>query len=214
MKKYIPLTLVAVGTLVSATALAQADAQASAAPAATASSTAAPATRAPREPLTRTLASTHANQMFERMDANNDGQLTEADRDAREAARTAERFAALDTNSNGSISREEFATRPDRPQLADGEGRRGMGREGRGRGHRGAMGGGMMGGRDAMRTADADSNGAITQGEFTNAMLARFDAADADRNGTLSAQERRAARPERGERRGGHRRAPAESAEG
>jgi hypothetical protein len=216
MHRYIPLTLVVAGTLVSATALAQASAS-SANPTATAAQVR--AEREPREPMTRDLAATHAGQMFARMDANNDGQLTEADREARQAQRTEQRFAALDANSNGSISRAEFSAKPDRAQqVADGAEARGPEpRWGGRRGMRNGMTGGMMGGRDAMRTADADSNGAITQGEFTTAMLARFDAADADRNGTLTAEERRAARPDRGDRQGGHRghrRGPPPAADG
>jgi hypothetical protein len=215
MKRYIPLTLVVAGTLVSATALAQANAS-SADPTATTAQVR--AEREPREPMTRELAATHAGQMFARMDANNDGQLTEADREARHAERTEQRFAALDANSDGSISRAEFSAKPDRAQrVADGAEARGPERRWGGqRGMRNGMGG-MMGGRDAMRTADADSNGAITQGEFTTAMLARFDAADADRNGTLTVEERRAACPDRGDRQGGHRghhRGPPPPAEG
>ena len=41
---------------------------------------------------------------------------------------------------------------------------------------------------------DANSDGTLTQGEFTAAALARFDAADADNNGTVTAAERKARR--------------------
>ena len=141
------------------------------------------------------------------MDADSDGRLTEADRAARMAQRHDARFARLDTDGNGQLSRAEFSAR------ADGEGGPQARREGRRGGHaavarvrgegRGeGMHGGMMGGRAALRTADADSDGAVTQAEFTTAMLARFDAADANRDGTLTSEERRAARPAPGERHG------------
>ena len=40
------------------------------------------------------------------------------------------------------------------------------------------------------RDADADSDGSITQAEFASAALARFDRVDANKDGTISAEER------------------------
>ena len=48
---------------------------------------------------------------------------------------------------------------------------------------------GMMG-----RMGDTNGDGAISQAEFTAAALKRFDASDADRNGTVTDAERKAAR--------------------
>lgn len=151
-----------------------------------------------REPMTREVTATHAATMFARLDVNSDGQLTQADRDARSETRGQARFERLDTNGDDAISRTEFAAHRDqlqeRRQAGSGEGRRGHAMA-RGEGRRGPMHGRMMGGgREMLQTADADSNGAITQAEFTAAMLTRFDTADADKNGTVTREERRAVR--------------------
>src|SRR5690606_28300302 len=61
---------------------------------------------APQGDLTRAEAQQHAAQAFERLDANGDGRLDAADREARHQAR----FDRLDANGDGAISREEFAT--------------------------------------------------------------------------------------------------------
>lgn len=155
-----------------------------------------------REPMTREVTATHAATMFARLDVNSDGQLTQADREARAEARTGARgearFERIDTNGDDSISRTEFDAHRDqlqeRRQAGSGEGRRGHAMA-RGEERRGPMNGRMMGGgRDMLQTADADSNGAVTQAEFTAAMLVRFDTADADKDGTVSREERRAVR--------------------
>ncbi|HSJ78013.1 MAG TPA: EF-hand domain-containing protein [Erythrobacter sp.] len=124
-----------------------------------------------------------AMQAFERADANGDGKIDAADREARRDAR----FARLDTNSDGALSKEEFfAQHQRRGERAEGmrPGKRGerMGR--RGMGH----------GMGMARNADADGDGAITQAEFTAAALARFDAADADNDGIVTRAERSEAR--------------------
>ncbi len=144
--------------------------------------------------------------------ARNTGQTT-----AQATDRTSARFARLDTNADGAISAEEFAA-PGNPRrgrmgagraAADGEvraearaearpeGQRGMRRMARQGDRRGAMGNA----RAVLGQADTDNDGTVSQGEFSAAMLARFDAADADANGIVSPEERRAARPEG--RRGG-----------
>jgi hypothetical protein len=136
--------------------------------------------------LTRAGVQQRAAQAFERMDANSDGKLDQADRAARHKAR----FDRIDADSNGAISYAEFtATHGERAERGDraGRGER-MGRGGRG-GHRMDMRGGFMGGK-----ADAGSDGAITQAEFQAAALQRFDRSDADNNGTVTAEERKAAR--------------------
>lgn len=193
MRRTLPTIFLAAGALASAAALAQPAAQASATDAAP-----------QRPPMTRDLAATHAAQMFARMDTDSDGRLTEADRAARMSQRQDARFARLDTDGDGQLSRAEFSARP---AHADGEGHPDTRREGRREGRSEDRRGGHMmmgGGREAMRTADADSDGAVTQAEFTSAMLARFDAADANRDGTLTREERRAARPMHGGGRGNH----------
>ena len=155
--------------------------------------------------VTRGETQAHAGALFARLDVNKDGQLNPADREARREQRLAERFGQLDTDKNGQISRGEFAARPTRPEAGPeakpdghrgwhgghGGGKHGGGWSGHGRGGM-MMGGMMMGGRDM--AADADGNGAISQAEFTAAALARFDKTDADKDGKVTKEERRAAR--------------------
>lgn len=165
-------------------------------PAATPDAPAQPA----REPMTRTAVEQRAAAMFARLDVNGDARLTEADRAARDSRRAEDRFARLDTDGNGSLSREEFAAGADLRADRRGDRREGMGD------HRAArdmarMDGprGMRGGaRQIVARADADRDGAVTQAEFASAMLARFDAADANHNGTIEPGERHArGRPDR-----------------
>jgi hypothetical protein len=64
----------------------------------------------------------------------------------------------------------------------------------------------MRGGRDGgARAADTNNDGTVTQAEFASAALARFDRADANKDGTISGDERRemrgpGGRPGRGPR--------------
>ena len=120
--------------------------------------------------------------LFGRMDVNDDGLLSDADREA--SRRLA--FDSLDADKDGAISFAEFE--------AQREGRRGARAERRGpresladRGLRGFAGRGMA------SDADADGDGTISQAEFASAALARFDRADADGDGTISLEERREA---------------------
>lgn len=134
------------------------------------------APRTPKPDMTRAQAQERAAAMFARMDANRDGTLNEADR----AARRAGAFDRLDTDRNGSISRAEFTARQD----ARAE-RRGQRAERRGA----RRGGGVMGNRQALM-----AGGAVTQAAFVGRALEMFDRADADRNGTVTQAERKAAR--------------------
>lgn len=154
----------------------------------------------PRGDMTRADAQAKAAEQFAKMDVNGDGQLSAADREAKRA----ERFAATDTDGNGELSPAEItaareahkAKRAERggERRADaGERRGGRGEAGKRGGKRGRMGGQMMG------QIDTDQSGTISQAEFTTAALARFDRADANSDGTVTADEHKAAR---GERRG------------
>lgn len=161
---------------------------------------AAPAPAAsPREPMTRAMVEQHAAAMFARLDANGDARLTPADRAARTGERRDARFAQLDSDGDGAISRAEFAAAADQraEQRAEQHGGR-RGEAGQGRPHRAMAGmagprGPRGGARQILARADADGDGdgAVTQAELASAMLARFDAADADRDGTIAAGERR-----------------------
>ena len=125
------------------------------------------------EPVTRAQAEARAGQMFDRMDANKDGRVDAADRAARQAAM----FDRIDADKNGQISREEFTAH----HAAMGQRREG---------HRMGRHNGRHGGQHAMMGPD----GTATRAEFTAAALARFDRMDADKNGTVTVEERRAAR--------------------
>ena len=136
--------------------------------------------------VTRAEAQTKAGAMFERMDANKDGKIDAADREAR----LGQRFDAMDSNRDGKIDRGEFMAGHAPKQGADGH-RAAMG-EGRGMMHHGYRGHGKM----AMRMlGKMDTNGdkAVTRAEFVTGMLARFDAADANKDGKVTPEERRAA---------------------
>lgn len=165
--------------------------------------------RQAKEPLTRTAVEARAAAAFARLDVNGDGKIDAQDREARHA----QRFARLDTNNDGVLSLEEFTAGPrqmrgqareavgERPR---GERRMGMGRKGRG--SMGFMGFGMSGRAFAQ-------GGAVTQAEFTNAALARFDKMDTNGDGVISSEERKAFRDQmretrqqkRGERKAGAR---------
>ena len=142
----------------------------------------------PQAPQTRAEAQARAGEMFARMDANKDGKLDAADREARRAGR----FDKVDGNKDGQISREEFAAHhagmANHHEGSRHEGGHRMG------GHHGKHGGeGRMGGMMA-GMADANGDKAISQQEFTAAALRRFDAVDTNKDGTISAAERQAAR--------------------
>lgn len=134
--------------------------------------------------MTKAEAQQHTAEMFKKMDANGDGVLNDADRQAR----MDKRFDSLDTDKNGAISRAEFAAGHE-ARMGHGGGDHAKGGHD---GHRkGKMGrhGGMM--KDM---ADTNNDGAISSAEFAAHHAAMFDRADADKNGTVTAAERRAAR--------------------
>ena len=146
--------------------------------------------------VTRAEAQARAGEMFAKMDANKDGKLDAADREAHRAERRAAMFARLDTDKNGSISRDEFNAARQRPEGAGkwGDGKRGEGQ--RGEGHRGH---GMRGGKEGRGTmmlgmADTDKDRAISRDEFLAAHAKHFDMADANKDGQISPDERKAAR--------------------
>lgn len=144
-------------------------------------------------PMTRAQAETHANAMFDRIDFNKDGKLDQADREARKAAQ----FDRMDTDKSGSISKAEFMAKRERPEGA------GRGPDGANAGkpdgeHRGHWGGKRGGGRHhgggfMMKKADTNGDGAVSKAEFVASNLARFDASDANKDGTVTKEERRAA---------------------
>lgn len=160
---------------------------------------------------TRAAVEQRASEVFARLDANGDGRLDRADRDARRQERLARRdansdgqltqadraarrqalFARIDADGNGAISVAEFsAQRDQRGELrAERRGRTGL---------RAARRGAGIG-----RAADTNRDGTVTQAEFASAALARFDRVDVDKDGTISDNERPKRRAfQRGNRRG------------
>ncbi|MET0248933.1 MAG: calcium-binding protein [Sphingobium sp.] len=130
------------------------------------------------------------NARFAKMDVNGDGQITQADRDARRAQRMEARFTALDADRNGQISKAEFtaghqARMDKRAEAGKGEGRKGHHFRGGHRGGKGMMGGwGGKGGKD----------GVVTKAQFMAGPIAMFDRADTNKDGKVTAQEMTAAR--------------------
>jgi Ca2+-binding EF-hand superfamily protein len=146
----------------------------------------------PMKDMTRADAEAKVKARFAAADANKDGVVTQEEVKALREARMAEhrdaRFKLMDTNGDGSISRAEFdaAAQGRHTRMTDG-GKDGPRAGGHGRHHRGME----MGMGDRMfEKADANKDGKVTLAEATGAAMAHFDAVDADRNGTISAQER------------------------
>lgn len=164
---------------------------------------------------TRAEAQTQAAEMFAKMDVNGDGKWDSTDRAAQRAQRQEARFAALDANKDGSVSKAEWdqhgadrlaksqerraerASRgaPDAAKAATDGKKPGM------RGHFGRKGGGHYGmGRGGPR-----GDQSVTQAEFIAQSLARFDKLDANKDGKVTREERVAARAAKSEHRGHHR---------
>jgi len=143
--------------------------------------------------MTRAQVEQRTAEMFAKLDANKDGKfdaadrtLLDAQRDERRAERQAARFTQLDSDKNGSLSRAEFDAGLDHARERVADGKRGG-----------------KGGPKGFRGKGPDADKAMTQAEFTAAALARFDRADTNRDGTVTAAERKAQRAERRpERRG------------
>lgn len=147
-------------------------------------------------------------ERFAKADANGDGEVTQeemlAAREARQAERTErrgerreQRFAQLDTDGSGGLSETELDAAKD--------GRKGQRAKADGKKRDGEMRGKRRGGGQAMRMlkqADANGDKAVTKAEFDTAVQARFAKVDTDNSGTITKEERKAAREARkGERR-------------
>ena len=161
-------------------------------------------------PVTRAQAEANVRTMFGKVDGDRDGFVSQAEAQAvtaahrqhRQAMRTerrAARFARLDANADGMISRAEFdaprADRADRAERRENRAERRADRRER-RAERRAMRGQRFGTRMFARL-DADKDGRVSLAEATAVRLQRFDRMDADRDGTLTREERRAARQAR-----------------
>jgi EF-hand domain pair/EF hand len=155
------------------------------------------------QPVTRAELEARIKERFARNDRNRDGAITREEirqvREERQDERQDRLFALMDADKNGQISRGEFDTARERRMEMRGK----RGGEGKRHGWRqNRRGGGMMGGMFAGAPAD----GRITLDDVLSRSLERFDRADANRDGTLTPEERRAhrekMRAERRDRRG------------
>ncbi len=139
---------------------------------------------------------------FAKLDANGDGEVTQAEMQAareahkearteRRAERSGKRFAMLDTDGSGGLSEAEMAAaREQRGDRAKAGGKK-RGGEMRGKKRAGRKGMKML------RQADANGDKIITRAEFDKAVKARFEKMDTDNSGTITREERKAAREAR-----------------
>lgn len=153
--------------------------------------------------LTRAEATAHAEAMFSRMDVNGDGRLSPEDREAGRERRAGEMFARMDADANGSISRAEWdsagemreARRAERQERRAGAGEGAQARGERGRAFQGHRRGRM--GMALMAQADRDGDRTVSRAEFLEASAQRFARMDANGDGSVTADERATARPQR-----------------
>lgn len=139
--------------------------------------------------VTKAEAMAAADAVFTKMDANGDGTLNDGDK----AAMLAKRFAAIDTDKNGSVSQAEFAAAHDMrgEHRAD---RREKRMEHSKMGKRHGREGDRDGRMDIMARADSNGDKAISQPEFRAAAEARFAKADTNKDGRITPDERKAGR--------------------
>lgn len=159
--------------------------------------------------VTRAEVEAKVKERFAAADVNKDGYVTEAEVQARRTSMMAERrdahFKAMDKDGNGAITRAEFDAAASARPMGEGRAMSRAGKGGEGRGMRGRHGGrGGMGaqGLGMIRQGDKDGDGRVSLAEALARPLERFDAADSDKNGVMSADERRAAFQQRAAGRG------------
>jgi Ca2+-binding EF-hand superfamily protein len=143
--------------------------------------------------MTRASVQQRADRMFDRLDANHDGKIDEADRAVREKAR----FDRMDTDHDGKLSYAEFTASHGH---RDGQHTAHAGQQpgalsAHGGEHRMAISGFRgRGGFPMMRLAQAEKAGGLTKAAFEAAMLERFDRLDANHDGIVTPDEAKAAR--------------------
>jgi len=149
--------------------------------------------------VTRAEVEARIRTHFAQIDANRDGYVTTEEMTAMRGAHGAHRgmrdpaaaFDRIDSNRDGSISRDEFAkgreVRIEKRVVTQG-GAPGAAPPMRMKMHGAMMGGGMF------RMADTDKDGRVSLAEATGGAMQHFDMMDANRDGRLTPDERRAGR--------------------
>lgn len=157
--------------------------------------------------ITRAELDASQSTRFQAIDANRDGFATpeefkasfETQRAARTEEMTNQRFAKLDADGNGQISKTEFAAAAAAPK--DGaQGRRGPGREFRMGGPGGRRGMGPDGsgdGKPARLPGDTNADGKLSLAEFSARAVEGFTKADTNKDGVVTIAELQAAGPGR-----------------
>ena len=146
--------------------------------------------------VTRQQVIERTDQRFQRLDLNSDGRATADEArqagEQRRAERAGRMFERLDANRDGSVSRAEFDQAQTQRMTRHGDHSE-RGEHGRGMGgmHRGHGWGGMGGMRGEQMFGE---QGFVTREQMRERALARFDRADANRDGTLTSAERQQAR--------------------
>lgn len=131
----------------------------------------------------RGMGGMRGERMFEYMDTDDDGKVTQAEVEAMHAAR----FASIDADGNGEISLAEVAALEDTAR----EARRNM---------RAAR---RIGSAAGFVKADTDSNGTISAEEFASLRMPMFERLDTDDDGAISREEMEEMREQMMQRRGG-----------
>lgn len=143
--------------------------------------------------VTRAEVSANIDKRFALLDADHNGTISQAERQAgRNKVRDkifAERFAALDTDRNGQLSPAELRAGKEvaRPDMDHADKGHGFGRPGRG-----GWSGGPDGGRDD-GPQGRGFEGDVTKDAFAKRALTKFDLLDSNDDGKITAAERDAA---------------------
>lgn len=143
--------------------------------------------------ISQTEFMTRSNTRFARIDANQDGLLSQEEREAAhevfKAEREAKKFAKIDSNGDGFISREEFAAKSQRrPQRADRRGADDRDQSQRPRRHRTGEHRDRKGGHWAR--VDTNNDGFISRAEYDAGAEAMFKRMDRNNDGVVNQNDR------------------------
>lgn len=137
--------------------------------------------------MTRADVEARVKERFAKINADRNGSVTKSEIDGSRAAKMKERqdrhFAEMDANKDNMISRAEFDAGH------AGRGHAGMKHGGSKHAGRHGFGGGKMFDRN-----DANEDGTLSLSETMTKAMARFDAADTNKDGVMTPEERKASR--------------------